>query len=107
VLLVIPSYVHAQEEDAEGCKDSAIITRMAGSVIHSCENKEYDQFTFPLAPDAEGNAKEKIVEGEFHSIDYGTREGSSEIQVFRNVENALKKGLHDRLRGLAWPDHGT
>jgi outer membrane protein OmpA-like peptidoglycan-associated protein len=81
----------AQDQDAEGCKDSAVITRMPGSTIHSCENKEFDQAKMPLGTDKDGNAKEKTVEGEFHSWDYGTREGVSEIQVFRNFETALKK----------------
>jgi outer membrane protein OmpA-like peptidoglycan-associated protein len=39
--------------------------------------------------DKDGN--EKAVEGELHSWDYGTREGVSEIQVFRNFETALKQ----------------
>ncbi|HEX7421845.1 MAG TPA: OmpA family protein [Thermoanaerobaculia bacterium] len=78
------------QEDAEGCKDSTVITRMAGSKINSCENKEFDQFTFPLAPDAQGNERQKVVEGEMHTWDYATREGVSEIQVFRNLEAALK-----------------
>jgi OOP family OmpA-OmpF porin len=77
----------AQETDAEGCKDSAIITRMPGSTIHSCDNKEFDQAKMPI--DKDGN--EKAVEGEYHYWDYGTREGVSEIQVFRNFETALKQ----------------
>src|SRR5438105_373448 len=76
----------AQESDAEGCKDSPMITRMAGSKINSCDNKEYDQATFPM-----GDAGDKVVEGEVHTWDYGTREGVSEIQVFRNIETALKR----------------
>jgi outer membrane protein OmpA-like peptidoglycan-associated protein len=83
--------LRAQDQDAEGCKDSAIITRMPGSTIHSCENKEFDQKAMPISKDQDGNVKEKTVEGEFHSWDYGTREGVSEIQVFRNFETALKK----------------
>lgn len=81
----------AQEPDAEGCKDSAVITRMAGSKINSCESKEFEQATLPLGVDSEGTAKEKVVEGEYHYWDYGTREGVSEIQVFRNIETALKR----------------
>lgn len=76
--------------DAENCKDSPIITRMPGSTIHSCENKEFDQAKMPAGKDADGNVTEKTVEGEFHSWDYGTRDGVSEIQVFRNFETALK-----------------
>ena len=76
----------AQEPDAEGCKDSPMNTRMARSKINSCDNKEYDQATFPM-----GDAGDKVVEGEVHTWDYGTREGVSEIQVFRNIETALKR----------------
>jgi OmpA-OmpF porin, OOP family len=74
-----------QEQDAEGCKDSPLVTRFPGSTIHSCENKEYEQADFPMADGAT-----KHLEGEFHSMDYGTREGVSEIQVFRNFQTALK-----------------
>src|SRR2546428_4344621 len=90
-LTLLPVASWAQDQDAEGCKDSAVITRMAGSKINSCDNKEFDQFTFPLPPDAAGNEQSKVVEGEMRTWDYGTREGVSEIQVFRNIENALKK----------------
>lgn len=93
-LLCIPATVLAQDDapqDAEGCKDSPVITRMPGSTIHSCENKEFEQVKMPVAKDADGNVTEKTLEGEFHSWDYGTREGVSEIQVFRNFETALKQ----------------
>jgi OmpA-OmpF porin, OOP family len=85
--LLLPLNLSAQETDAEGCRDSPIITRMPGSTIHSCENKEYEQAKMPVGEDG----AEKAVEGEYHSWDYGTREGVSEIQVFRNFETALKQ----------------
>ena len=75
-------------QDAEGCKDSPIIARMPGSAIHSCDNKEFDQGQMPIDKDG----SQKTVEGEYHYWDYGTREGVSEIQVFRNFETALKQG---------------
>lgn len=91
-LLTIPStWAQDQEPDAEGCKDSAVITRMAGSRIANCDSKEYEQATMTVGVDANGDAKEKVVEGDFHTWDYVTREGVSEIQVFRNIEAALKK----------------
>src|SRR5262249_4628669 len=74
-----------QPQDAEGCKDSPLITRFPGSIIHSCDNKEYEQADFPL-----GGDQQKHVEGEYHSWDIATREGTSEIQVFRNFQTALK-----------------
>jgi len=93
-LIAVPARLIAQEDapqDAEGCKDSPIITRMPGSTIHSCENKEYEQVKIPVAKNKDGEVTEKTLEGEFHSWDYGTREGVSEIQVFRNFETALKQ----------------
>jgi OmpA-OmpF porin, OOP family len=94
VLVFVPALLIAQDDapqDDDGCKDSSIITRMPGSTIHSCENKEFEQVKVPVAKDADGNVTEKTLEGEFHSWDYGTRDGVSEIQVFRNFETALKQ----------------
>lgn len=93
-VLLFASDMRAQEEekpqDAEGCKDSPLITRFPGSTIHSCENKEYEQADFPLGTDKDGAALNKHVEGDFHSWDIGTRPGTSQIQVFRNFQTALK-----------------
>jgi hypothetical protein len=93
VMFVLVPLARAQDDerkDAEGCKDSPLITRFPGSIINSCENKEFDQFDFPLGNDKDGNAQTKHIEGEFHSWDIGTREGTSELQVYRNMETALK-----------------
>lgn len=79
----------AQSADAEGCKDSPLITRFPGSTISSCDNKEYEQAEMSVK-DKDGSPIPKTVEGEYHSWDYVTREGVSEIQIFRNFENALK-----------------
>ena len=78
----------AQEQDAEGCKDSPLVSRFPGGAIHSCENKEYEQADVPI----NDNGDTKHLEGEYHYWDYGTREGVSEIQVFRNFQTALKNG---------------
>ena len=94
VALLLAPNLRAQEEekpqDAEGCKDSPLITRFPGSTIHSCENKEYEQADFPLGTDKDGAALNKHAEGDFHSWDIGTRQGTSQIQVFRNFQTALK-----------------
>ena len=79
-------------KDAEGCKDSPLVTRFPGAIINSCENKEFEQADFPLGNDKNGNALTKHLEGEFHSWDIATHEGVSEIQVFRNFQTALKTG---------------
>jgi OmpA-OmpF porin, OOP family len=89
LLFVSVSTLRAQDDDkpkdAEGCKDSPLITRFPGSIIHSCDNKEFEQADFPMA-----NSEQKHLEGDYHYWDIGTREGTSEIQVFRNFQNALK-----------------
>lgn len=93
-VLFCATAIHAQDEekraDAEGCKDSPLVTRFPGGIINSCENKEFEQADFPLGNDKEGNAITKHVEGEYHYWDIATHEGISEIQVFRNFQNALK-----------------
>jgi len=94
VLVLFAFNVRAQDpekqQDAEGCKDSPLVTRFPGSTIHSCENKEYEQADFPLGTDKEGTALTKHVEGDYHSWDVGTRHGTSQIQVSRNFQTALK-----------------
>jgi OOP family OmpA-OmpF porin len=83
--IVFASILRAQEPDADGCKDSPLVTRFPGSAIHSCEQKEFDQAEMPVP-----GGKTKTVEGEYRYWDYGTREGLGELQVFRNFETALK-----------------
>jgi OmpA-OmpF porin, OOP family len=88
LLFVFASSSRAQDEerkDAEGCKDSPLITRFPGSIINSCDNKEYEQADLPIK---EGETKH--VEGEYHYWDIATRPGTSEIQVFRNFQTAIK-----------------
>lgn len=91
--LLLTLNLSAQDDkptDAEGCKDSPLISRMQGGLIHSCENKEYEQAEMPVGKNADGVVN-KTFEGEYHYWDYGTRQGVSEIQVFRNFETALKQ----------------
>lgn len=91
-VLSFAAALRAQDEDAEGCKDSPLITRFPGGKINSCDNKEYEQAEMPVGKDKDGNVVTKTFEGEYHSWDYTTREGVSEIQVFRNFETAIKTG---------------
>jgi OOP family OmpA-OmpF porin len=74
-----------QAQDAKGCKDSPLITRMPGSTIRFCRDAEFDRADLPL-----GGGKQKHVEGEYHVVGYQARDGATELQVFRNIEAALK-----------------
>src|SRR5690348_2834848 len=92
-LLTLCSVLLAQDtpQDAENCKDSPLISRFPGGHINSCDYKEYDELTARIGSKPDGEAIEKKLGGEFRSWDYATREGVSEIQVFRNVETALRR----------------
>jgi len=68
---------------------SSLACRAARFIV--AENKEFEQAEMPVGKDAEGNVVNKPFEGEYHYWDMGTREGMSEIQIFRNFENALKQ----------------
>jgi hypothetical protein len=69
-LLFLAKDLRAQDDDkpkdAEGCKDSPLITRFPGSIINSCENKEFEQADFPLGSDKDGNA---LVPGVILALD--------------------------------------
>jgi hypothetical protein len=62
-LLIFASVVQLHAQDAKGCKDSPLITRMPGSTIRFCKDEEFGQADLPLA----GN-KQKHVEGEYHVV---------------------------------------
>ncbi len=87
MLVLAPAALHAQ--DAEGCKDSPLITRMPASTISSCDHQEFGQATMPVGKP--GDPTDKTVEGDYQYWSYSTRENMSQIQVFRNMENALKQ----------------
>jgi len=88
-ILLFAGYLRAQEVDAEGCKDSPLITRFPGSIVHSCENKQFEQADFPLGNDKDGNALTKHVEGEYHYWDIGTREGTCEIEILCDPQTPI------------------
>jgi outer membrane protein OmpA-like peptidoglycan-associated protein len=87
--LLAPLALHvcmAQQKDAEGCKDSPLITRFPGSWISKCKDMADDKFTFEM-----GNAKpKKEIEGEFHQIAYNFPKTASKAQVVRNLNTALR-----------------
>ena len=88
------TFVNAQNEDAEGCKYHPMFNRMPNYHITGCESKEFDAHKFTIENSTDENAKKEIVEGKYYFYTYHLNEGSpevSDLQVFRNFENALKK----------------
>lgn len=92
LFFLVSPFLRAQgsPDDAEGCKDSPLISRMPGSALVSCDHKEFDQLKVPLGQNKAGEDVEKTLEGELSTWTYQPREGVSAIQVYRNIQNALK-----------------
>ncbi len=82
-------------EDAEGCRDHAMFTRMSSFHIAECETKEFDAYAFVIGGNAgQGEPKTKTVEGKVFRIHYQLNEDrpqSSDRQIIRNYSNAVKK----------------
>jgi outer membrane protein OmpA-like peptidoglycan-associated protein len=76
-------------QDAAGCKDPQLFTRMPGFYIDDCDSQDFDQQKFYTSDE-----KEVVVEGKKTRISYVTKKGGtppSEIQILRNFANAIKK----------------
>jgi len=77
------------QEDAEGCKDPALFTRMPNHYIDSFTDYEFDSYEFPV-----GRERNQAVEGHFININYNSKEKiqlPSGLQIIRNYTNAIKK----------------
>ncbi len=77
------------QEDAKGCKDHPLITRMDNFFIAHCEEVKFDQADFK---DEKG--KTIKVEGRVFKVDYNMKKGftpPSPLMVKRNYENAIKR----------------
>ena len=76
-------------QDAPGCKDHQLFTRMPNFYIQQCETKEFDSHTFYLSED-----KEIVVEGKKTYVSHVIRHGAkapSDLQILRNFENAVSR----------------
>ena len=85
--LAIPFAVHAATKDANGCKDSPLISRFPGSFIEICEDNPDNAFTFN---DIGAKKEPKKIEGEYHYTWYDLPAGASVAQVTRNLTTAFK-----------------
>jgi OmpA-OmpF porin, OOP family len=76
-------------EDAEGCRDSVLLSRKAGCSIESCSKKDFDSAAI-LTGRSVGNEVLKSIEGKTEEIFYLCTPGTSGLQIARNVSGALK-----------------
>ena len=88
-LSILTGGATAAQQDAQGCKDHPLFTRMPEYWIHSCTQKEFDSRTFTVGKD-----KTVQVEGRYWAIRYYPQSGGSkpsDVQILRNFENAVRK----------------
>ena len=73
--------------DEEGCKESALLSRMPGCGIFQCEKKEFDAFDVVINKAGET----KSLEGAVEQLKFVCPASNSHLQLQRNIEAALKK----------------
>jgi OmpA-OmpF porin, OOP family len=79
----------AAQQDAQGCKDHPLFTRLSGFHITECEEKDFDRYTFNVE-----SGKQVDVEGRYTKIWYEANEGiktPSRLAIIRNYQQAIKK----------------
>jgi outer membrane protein OmpA-like peptidoglycan-associated protein len=100
-MLSFPAGLMAQ--DAEGCKDSALLTRMSGCVIADCSKSNFDAVEAQTS--LTKDPKTTHLEGKIEKIHY-TCTGKSALQVRRNAEQALRSaGYTVDFTGYDVPEH--
>ncbi len=92
--LLLASSAPLQAQDADGCRDHPLFNRIKGYVIASCENKEFDDFRFPVGKAADSESlKRETVEGRKSELSYFPGENqtpASPLQVLRNFQAAAR-----------------
>jgi outer membrane protein OmpA-like peptidoglycan-associated protein len=76
------------QEDAEGCKDHPLFTRMPNTLITGCEDQEFSVYEFATEPES------RKVEGHYWRLDFEFKEGTKAagpLQITRNYWNAMAK----------------
>jgi outer membrane protein OmpA-like peptidoglycan-associated protein len=101
-LLALPMAAVGQD-DAEGCKDSALLTRIAGCGIADCSKSDFDAAELQVS--LSKDPRTTHLEGKIEKIHY-TCSGKSGLQVRRNAEQALRAaGFTLDFTGYDVPDH--
>jgi len=90
-VFIAASGLTAQQQDARGCQDHPLITRMPGYWIHHCQEIQFDAYSFTVGP----NKQTVRLEGQIWKYSYYPQSTlkpvPSELQIQRNFENAIKQ----------------
>lgn len=95
-LMVMSAPAWAQDPadpDEEGCKDSTLLTRMAGCQLYECSTKEFDAVEIIAGKydPQSGETPMKALEGAIDFRHYVCPAKLSQLQIARNMEAAFKK----------------
>jgi outer membrane protein OmpA-like peptidoglycan-associated protein len=96
ILIATIGLVKAQE-DAEGCKDHPIFSRMPNYYLSSCEEVEFGSMKYPVGvpdPNNENIIKSTTIEGKimvFNFLLMDDKKPASGLQLMRNFQNASKQ----------------
>src|SRR5438105_1703300 len=82
-----PAFAQEPGKDEEGCKPSPLMSRMPGCGIYECSKKDFDSFDAVINAAAET----KTLEGEVEQLRLICPANTSQLQLLRNSEAALKK----------------
>jgi OmpA-OmpF porin, OOP family len=88
LFLTVMSPLLAQD-DAEGCKDPVLFTRMPNFHIYRCDDLQFDRYEFMVS-----DGKKQAVEGHYFFVNYYLNENAQApggLQIVRNYTNAIKK----------------
>jgi OOP family OmpA-OmpF porin len=87
--LIACNVAKSAQQDAQGCKDHPLFTRLSGFHITECQERDFDKYTFHVGQD-----KLVDVEGRYTKIWYAANEGikaPSPLAIIRNYQQAIKK----------------
>lgn len=88
VMLAVPALAQdPNEPDEEGCKPSPLMTKMTGCRIFECVKKDFDSYDVVINKAGET----KTLEGAGDHVKFVCQASTSQLQLFRNAEAALRK----------------
>lgn len=93
-LVAAPAFAQSPDDpDAEGCKDSKLLTRMSGCTITECSTRDFDSAQVQIkAGELEAPGVASTLEGMVEEVTYICPARLSQLQLQRNAEAALKAG---------------
>jgi len=94
LILMLSTSLYASQTDNAKCKEHPMFTRMPGSYIYNCDQKQFDGRDFKIVE--KGKPDQLIhVEGQLWWYTYypqsDLKSKPSELQIHRNFENAIQK----------------